>query len=124
MPSKRGSKAGNESQGRKVDLQLLATNVPGLDHTLGGGLPALSFNLIAGGPGTGKTTLAMQVLFANATAERPGLFFTLLGETSLKMLRYQQQLEFFDVDRALAVGGEAPNHCMQPTRAPTFRGSL
>jgi hypothetical protein len=29
----------------------------------------------------------MQVLFANATARRPGLFFTILGETALKMLR-------------------------------------
>jgi circadian clock protein KaiC len=73
--------------------------VPGLDEALGGGLPALSFNLIAGGPGSGKTTLAMQMLFANATPDRPGLFITLLGETSLKMLRYQQQLEFFDLER-------------------------
>ena len=80
-------------------LDLLATGVPGLDQALGGGLPALSFNLVAGGPGSGKTTLTMQVLFANATAERPALFFTLLGETSLKMLRYQQQLAFFDLSR-------------------------
>ena len=80
-------------------LDLLPTGVPGLDAVLGGGLPALSFNLIAGGPGSGKTTLAMQLLFANATPERPGLFLTLLGETSLKMLRYQQQFEFFDIGR-------------------------
>jgi circadian clock protein KaiC len=80
-------------------LDLLETRVPGLDEVLGGGLPALSFNLIAGGPGAGKTTLAMQVLFANATRARPGLFFTLLGETSLKMLRYQQRFSFFELDR-------------------------
>ena len=86
------------SDGR-VPLALLATGVPGLDEALGGGLPALSFNLIAGGPGSGKTTLAMQILFANATPERHGLFITLLGETSLKMLRYQQQLDFFDLGR-------------------------
>jgi circadian clock protein KaiC len=73
--------------------------VPGLNDVLGGGLPALSFNLIAGGPGSGKTTLAMQLLFANASAARPGLFITLLGETSLKMLRYQQQFDFFDLSR-------------------------
>jgi circadian clock protein KaiC len=41
----------------------------------------------------------MQFLFANATAARPGLYFTLLGETALKMLRYQQQFEFFDLSR-------------------------
>src|SRR5580765_8447731 len=80
-------------------LDLLETRVPGLDEILGGGLPALSFNLIAGGPGAGKTTLAMQILFANATPKRPGVFFTLLGETSLKMLRYQQRFEFFEVRR-------------------------
>jgi circadian clock protein KaiC len=80
-------------------LELLPTGVPGLDQVLGGGLPALSFNLIAGGPGSGKTTLAMQLLFANATAARPALYFTLLGETALKMLRYQQQFDFFDPAR-------------------------
>lgn len=40
-------------------LELLSTGVPGLNDVLGGGLPALSFNLVAGGPGSGKTTLAM-----------------------------------------------------------------
>ncbi len=79
-----------------IALQLLKTGVPGLDEVLGGGLPALSFNLIAGGPGSGKTTMAMQMLFETSTAERPGLFITLLGETSLKMLRYQQHFTFFD----------------------------
>jgi len=80
-------------------LALLDTGVPGLNDVLGGGVPALSFNLIAGSPGSGKTTLAMQLLFANATAARPGLYITLLGETSLKMLRYQQLFDFFDLDR-------------------------
>ncbi len=79
-----------------MSLRLLRTGVPGLDEVLGGGLPALSFNLIAGGPGSGKTTMAMQLLFETSTAERPGLFITLLGETSLKMLRYQQRFSFFD----------------------------
>ena len=76
-------------------LKFLDTGVPGLNDVLGGGLPALSFNLVAGGPGSGKTTLTMQLLFANATAARPGLFITLLGETPLKILRYQQLFGFF-----------------------------
>ncbi|WP_423836809.1 RAD55 family ATPase [Stutzerimonas stutzeri] len=70
--------------------------MPGLDEVLGGGLPEFSFNLIAGPPGCGKTTLAHQMMFALATPERPALFFTMLGEPPLKMLRYQQQFEFFD----------------------------
>lgn len=78
-------------------IRRLPTGVPGLDAVLGGGVPELSFNLIAGGPGAGKTTLAMQVLLANASPERPGLYFTVLGEPTLKMLRYQRQFTFFDV---------------------------
>ncbi|MBC7807383.1 MAG: AAA family ATPase, partial [Akkermansiaceae bacterium] len=80
----------------KVRIRQLPTGVPGLDAVLGGGLPEYSFNVIAGAPGSGKTTLAQQVLFANATPEVPGIFFTVLGEPSLKVLRYQQQFDFFD----------------------------
>ncbi|MDB5353631.1 MAG: Circadian clock protein KaiC [Phycisphaerales bacterium] len=79
-----------------VIIRKLPTGVPGLDDILGGGLPEFSFNIIAGAPGGGKTTLAHQIVFANATPERPALFFTVLGEPALKMLRYQQQFDFFD----------------------------
>ncbi len=80
----------------KVTITRLATGVPGLDVILGGGLPEFSFNLIAGKPGCGKTTLAHQIMFALATPERSALYFTVLGEPPLKMLRYQQQFDFFD----------------------------
>jgi circadian clock protein KaiC len=80
----------------KVSIRTLPTGVPGLDEILGGGLPEFSFNIIAGAPGGGKTTLAHQIMFANATPERPALYFTVLGEPAIKMLRYQQQFQFFD----------------------------
>ena len=80
----------------RVAIRKLPTGVPGLDEILGGGLPEYSFNIIAGAPGGGKTTLAHQVVFANATPARPALYFTVLGEPGLKMLRYQQQFRFFD----------------------------
>ena len=80
----------------KAIIKRLPTGVPGLDEVLGGGLPELSFNVIAGPPGCGKTTLAHQMMFALATPERPALYFTVLGEPPLKMLRYQQQFDFFD----------------------------
>ena len=84
------------SVSEKVVIRKLPTGVPGLDEILGGGLPEFSFNIVAGAPGGGKTTLAHQIVFANASPERPALFFTVLGEPALKMLRYQQQFEFFD----------------------------
>ena len=81
-------------------IRSLPSGVPGLDSVLGGGLPEYSFNLIAGGPGSGKTTLAHQIMFANATVERPALYFTVLGEPTLKMLRYQRQFRYFDPELA------------------------
>jgi circadian clock protein KaiC len=80
-----------------VTIQKLPTGVPGLDEIVGGGLPEFSFNIIAGAPGSGKTTLAHQFMFANATPERPALYFTVLGEPAIKMARYQQQYNFFDL---------------------------
>jgi len=81
----------------KVSLGKLSTGIPGLDVLLGGGLTEYSFTLIAGAPGSGKTTLAHQIMFAIAGEERRALFFTVLGEPPLKMLRYQQQFGFFDI---------------------------
>ncbi len=80
----------------KVTIHKLPTGVAGLDEIVGGGLPEFSFNIVAGAPGSGKTTLAHQFVFANATPERPALYFTVLGESAIKMLRYQQQYTFFD----------------------------
>src|ERR1039457_3262430 len=85
--------------GNKVAIRRLPTGVSGLDDLLGGGLPEFSFNLLAGTPGSGKTTLAHQIMFSLANPDRRALFFTVLGESPLKMLRYQQQFPFFDVNK-------------------------
>ena len=84
---------------KKVNIRRLTTGVPGLDNLFGGGLPEFSFNLLAGTPGSGKTTLAHQMMFSLATPDNRALFFTVLGEPPLKMLRYQQQFSFFDIDK-------------------------
>ncbi len=85
-----------ETSSKKVRIRKLPTGVRGLDDILGGGIPEFSFNIIAGAPGSGKTTLAHQILFANASEENPAVYFTVLGEPAIKMLRYQQQYTFFD----------------------------
>ena len=87
---------GSERGSAKVKIHTLSTGVRGLDEILGGGIPEFSFNLIGGSPGCGKTTLMHHVAFANATPKKPALYFTVLGEPAIKMLRYQQQFSFFD----------------------------
>jgi circadian clock protein KaiC len=79
-----------------VPILKLPSGVPGLDEVLGGGIPEFSFNLIAGSPGGGKTTMAHQIMFANASPERKAVYFSIIGEPPIKMLRYQQQYSFFD----------------------------
>ncbi len=83
----------------RVAIRRLATGVAGFDELLGGGVPEFSFNLIAGTPGSGKTTLAHQMMFSMASPDTRAIFFTVLGEPPLKMLRYQQQFAFFDFDK-------------------------
>jgi circadian clock protein KaiC len=103
MVPRRPPKKSASPPAKKVKIHVMPTGVPGLDDILGGGIPEFSFNIIAGTPGCGKTTMAHQIAFANGTPKKPALLFTVLGEPILKMLRYQQQFSFFDESK---VGAE------------------
>src|SRR5689334_8215391 len=91
------------------------TGSAALDLILGGGLPAASTTLFAGLPGTGKTVLAEQFLFTNATAAAPGLYLTTVSEPLEKTIRYLQEFDFFDQDRLL--GAIHYQDIAQPIRA-------
>lgn len=67
-----------------------------LDAVLGGGLPLNGITLLAGRPGSGKTILAQQYLFGNATVDRPALYLSTVSEPLEKILRYGQSLDYFD----------------------------
>src|SRR5262245_66676825 len=80
-------------------MQRISTGNDRLDEVLGGGLIADAITLIVGAPGTGKTILAQQLMFANSSAERPGIYLSTGSEPVDKILRYGQTLEFFDTTR-------------------------
>jgi circadian clock protein KaiC len=74
----------------------LTTGDEGLDLILGGGLPSSGINMIIGLPGSGKTILSQQFVFAGATEERPAIYLSTVSEPFEKILRYAQTLSFFD----------------------------
>lgn len=77
-------------------LKLIPTALPGLDEILGGGLFAAGAYLIAGIPGTGKTTLGNQIAFAHAARGGSAVVATLLAESHGRMLAHLHQFAFFD----------------------------
>jgi len=70
--------------------------VRNLDEILQGGWPIGSVTLIGGPPGSGKTILAQQLCFHDASPKRPALYFNTLSEPSAKTLRYLAQFKYFD----------------------------
>lgn len=80
----------------------LPTGTEGLDTVLGGGLPSGSLVVVAGPPGSGKTILAQQICFANATDERRALYYTTWSEPHDKLIRHLEPFSFFDAE---ALGG-------------------
>ncbi len=78
-----------------TDSRLRSGHQP-LDEILGGGLPANGISIIMGLPGTGKTIIAQQYTFYNASPDRPAVYFSTLSEPLEKILRFGQTLGFFD----------------------------
>lgn len=73
----------------------ISTGLPDLDLVLGGGLVAGSVVILTGAPGTGKTILAQQICFLNATAERTAIYYTTISESHAKLVEHLEQFTFF-----------------------------
>ncbi len=80
-------------------LEKLSTGVESLDLILNGGIPKYSVNILGGPPGSGKTILAQQVVFQNATPEQKVPYLITTSEPTIKLLRYQQQFSYFDMSK-------------------------
>jgi len=74
----------------------IKTGSAGLDEILFGGIPANTITVIMGSPGTGKTILAEQLAFSQATAESPALYLTTMSEPLEKFIMHGQSYSFFD----------------------------
>ncbi len=74
----------------------LETGIPGLDEMTGGGWIVPSSVLVAGAPGTGKTTFAVQTLFAGARKGETGVYFTGVSEPGWVVQRFLKHFDFYD----------------------------
>jgi circadian clock protein KaiC len=74
----------------------LSTGLAELDLILGGGVETGAVIVLAGPPGTGKTILAQQICFANATADHKALYYTTLSEPHTKLVEHLTPFAFFD----------------------------
>lgn len=74
----------------------LSTGIPAFDTVLGGGLPVGSLTVLAGVPGTGKTILAQQICFSNATREHKAVYYSTISEPPGKFIANLETFDFFD----------------------------
>jgi circadian clock protein KaiC len=74
----------------------IKTGVKNLDELLDGGLPRDTVTVFAGSPGAGKTTLAQQICYNNASVNQKALIFQTLSEPVAKTMKYMGNFSFFD----------------------------
>ena len=77
-------------------MNWLPTGVPGLDLVLNDGIAGGTVVVVAGPPGSGKTILAQQMCFANATGGRKCTYYTTVSEPHTKLVRHLEPFSFFD----------------------------
>jgi circadian clock protein KaiC len=79
-----------------MKISKIPTGISGLDDILYGGIPELATVIIAGSPGSGKTTLATQMAFNLAKSGKKILYLTTISESKMKMIRNLSAYSFFD----------------------------
>lgn len=79
--------------------ELVSTGIAGLDSVVNGGFPRGTLTLLAGAPGAGKTTAALQFLMAGAARGEKGLFFS-IAQTPVELQR-MCDAHGFDMSRIL-----------------------
>jgi circadian clock protein KaiC len=80
----------------QAQLPRVETGVRNLDALFGGGIPRGSVVVLGGPPGSGKTILAEQICFHNASPTRRVLYFNTLSESTAKTLLHLSQFDYFD----------------------------
>jgi KaiC/GvpD/RAD55 family RecA-like ATPase len=108
--------------GVNVEMDYVSTGIPGVDKVLSGiGIPRGHTILVSGGPGSGKTTFAIQFLYIGATQHgESGVYVTLDEEPSdirENMLKYGWDLRKLEEEKKLAFINVSPVRVAPSERA-------
>jgi circadian clock protein KaiC len=95
-PSSRADQGHDEQLAQGAAERREPTGVPNLDALLGGGLPRGALVLVMGLPGSGKTTLASQIVLHAAKSGKSVLILSALSESTSKLITHLSSFSFFD----------------------------
>ncbi len=85
------------------EVERVSTGVEGLDQLVDGGLPKMDQIIIAGGPGSGKTLLSMEILYQAAKRGIPSSFIALDLEPKVVLKNFKNAFPAFsDIDDLIA----------------------
>jgi circadian clock protein KaiC len=96
----------------------IKTGIPRLDEMLGGGFLEGDTVMIAGSPGTGKSSMALQYLVEGIKAGQPGLYVTfeqLPEQIHRDAQNFGWNLSRFEEDGNLRIVLTSPNILLEPT---------
>ena len=96
-------------------IEKIPTGVKGFDEIIEGGLPRPGITYIIGHPGTGKTTLALQILYNRALQGEKGMYVSLTEKKESVIMRYKnfpafQKLEEFIKEKKLMLFEAIPTY--------------
>jgi circadian clock protein KaiC len=74
----------------------IPSGVPNLDLVLGGGVRVGDMLMVTGPPGSGKTTLALQMAFHTAARESAACFVSTTSESPKRLLEHARSYDFYD----------------------------
>jgi KaiC/GvpD/RAD55 family RecA-like ATPase len=87
-------------------IELVSTGIEGLDAILGGGFPLGWVVVVAGGPGSGKTTLATEFVVQGCLKGEPGILVTMnepRHHVLTTMGNFGWDLEFLEREELLTI---------------------
>lgn len=102
---------------RSAGIPKAPTGIRGMDEILLGGLPRGRTTLLTGGPGTGKTVIALEFLYRGAVAGEPGIFVTF--EESAEFVRRNARTLGWDLEplehdgRLVVMHAEVPSDVVE-----------